>query len=57
MKNSKKMAVIMAMTLVMMLMMTTAVFATDWTDHERISVQTGESPYITVVRVTNPSSK
>ncbi len=46
MKNKKNQITVLIMTLLMMLMMTSAVFATNWTDHERISVQTGEPVYV-----------
>ena len=46
MKNKKNQIMVLIMTLLMMLMMTSAVFATNWTDHERISVQTGEPVYV-----------
>ena len=46
MKNKNNGIIVMFMTLMMVLMMSSAVFATTWTDHDRISVQTGEPVYV-----------
>ena len=46
MKNKNSGIIVMLLTLVMVFMMSSAVFALSWTDHDRISVQTGEPVYV-----------
>ena len=46
MKNKNNGIIVMFMALMMVLVMSSAVFATTWTDHDRISVQTGEPVYV-----------
>ena len=46
MKNKNNGIIVMFMALMMVLMMSSAVFATSWTYQDRISVQTGEPVYI-----------
>lgn len=46
MKNKNNGIIVLAMTLVMVFMMSSAVFATSWTYQDRISAQTGEPVYI-----------
>ena len=46
MKNKNNGIIVLAMTLVMVFMMSSAVFATSWTYQDRITVQTGEPVYI-----------